>query len=143
MVFMGVGCATVGEKCRATILCALGDSTTGIKRCTPNEFLSEPLICLNLGTFISANDKINTKNAMSSVAMSANVAIQAGAPALHSSHSSHAGHSGSEDLAAGSSAAGASCSGAACSGAGVFASSVLSCACRSCSWGSVAMSVFG
>ena len=45
-------------------------------------------ICLNLGTLNSAKERINTKNAISSVAISANVAIQAGAPG-----GGHLGHS--------------------------------------------------
>ena len=67
---MGVGSVIAGEKLRAMMLVPFGDSTTGTIRCTPNEFFSEPLICLNFGTFISANDKINTKNAINKVAMS-------------------------------------------------------------------------
>ena len=47
-----------------------------------------PLICLNFGTLNSAKDKISTKNAINSVAISAKVAIHAGAPfGGHSSHS--------------------------------------------------------
>jgi len=91
---MGVGSVIAGEKLRAMMLVPFGDSTTGTIRCTPNEFFSEPLICLNFGTFISANDKINTKNAINKVAMSAKVAIQAGAPTGgQSGQSSHFGQS--------------------------------------------------
>ena len=89
----GVGWATEGVKCCAIRLWALGGSTVGMMRWIPKEFFSEPLICLNLGTFISANDSSSTKKAMSSVARSAKVASQAGAPGLHGGHSSHLGQS--------------------------------------------------
>ncbi len=123
---MGVGSVMAGEKFRAMMLVPFGDSTTGTIRCTPNEFFNEPLICLNLGTFISANDKINTKNAISKVAMSANVAIQAGAPTGgQSGQSSHFGQSSSPPAATTTSgvgsSTGATVSGFA-SGSGVFAS---------------------
>ena len=49
-----------------------------------------PEICLNFGTLNSANERIRTKNAISSVAISAKVAIQAGAPC-----GGHFGHSSS------------------------------------------------
>ena len=65
-----------------------GCSTTGTILCTPKAFLSEPEICLNFGTLNSANDKIRTKKAIRRVAMSAKVAIQAGAPV-----GGHFGHS--------------------------------------------------
>ena len=42
----------------------------------------------NLGSSVSENDKIRTKNAIKSVAISAKVAIQPGAPGLHSGQSS-------------------------------------------------------
>ena len=45
-------------------------------------------ICLNFGTLNSAKDRIKTKNAIKSVAMSAKVAIHAGAPT-----GGHLGHS--------------------------------------------------
>ena len=59
----------------------VGGSTTGTTRCTPMLSFIEPLTSLNLGTFICAKDSNSTKNAMSKVAISAKVAIQAGAPA--------------------------------------------------------------
>ena len=43
-----------------------------------------PLTCLNFGTFISVKESISTKNASSSVTMSANVVVQGGAPDGHS-----------------------------------------------------------
>ena len=48
----------------------------------------EPLTSLNFGTFICAKERIKTKKAINRVAMSANVAIQAGAPPLHGGQSS-------------------------------------------------------
>ena len=53
-----------------------------------NAFFKDPDICLNLGTLNSAKDKIKTKKAIRSVAISAKVAIHAGAPG-----GGHLGHS--------------------------------------------------
>ena len=89
----------LNSSCRSVVPC--GCSTTGTTFCTPKAFWSEPEICLNFGTLNSANDRISTKNAMSSVAMSANVAIQAGAPTGgHFGHSSGAASSTSSTSAA-------------------------------------------
>ena len=79
-----------GLKFKDRIVVPFGGSTTGVIRWTPNAFFNEPEICLNLGTLNSANERIRTKNAMRSVAMSANVAIHAGAPT-----GGHLGHSSS------------------------------------------------
>ena len=77
-----------------------GCSTIGIIRCTPKAFFNEPEICLNFGTLNSAKDRIRTKKAISSVAMSAKVAIQAGAPTGgHFGHSSSSCSSTSSSMA--------------------------------------------
>ena len=83
----GVG---LGLKFNEMTVVPFGCSTTGTTFCTPNASRSEPEICLNLGTLNSANDRIKTKKAIKSVAMSAKVAIHAGAPT-----GGHLGHSGS------------------------------------------------
>ena len=83
----GVG---FGLKFNEITVVPFGCSTTGTTFCTPNASRSEPEICLNLGTLNSANDRMRTKNAIKSVAMSANVAIHAGAPT-----GGHLGQSGS------------------------------------------------
>ena len=67
-----------------------GCSTIGTIFCTPNAFFNEPEICLNFGTLNSANERINTKKAINKVAISAKVAIHAGAPT-----GGHLGHSSS------------------------------------------------
>ena len=54
----------------------------------PKAFWIDPLICSNFRISVSENDRMSTKNAISSVAMSAKVAIQAGAPLLQGGHSS-------------------------------------------------------
>ena len=77
-----------GLNSSAITVVPLGCSTTGTTFCTPKASFKEPEICLNFGTLNSANDKINTKKAIKSVAISANVAIQAGAPV-----GGHLGHS--------------------------------------------------
>ena len=79
-----------GLKFRERIVVPFGCSTVGITRWTPKAFFKEPEICLNLGTLNSAKDNIKTKKAIKRVAMSANVAIQAGAPT-----GGHFGHSSS------------------------------------------------
>ena len=56
--------------------------------CIPNAWAILPATCSNLTTLISENDKINTKNAINKVAMSAKVAIHKGAPFLQTGHSS-------------------------------------------------------
>ena len=81
----GVG---LGLKLRDNIVVPFGGSTTGITLCIPKAFFMLPLICLNFGTLNSANERIKTKKAINSVAISAKVAIQAGAPlGGHSGHS--------------------------------------------------------
>ena len=83
----GVG---LGLKFNEITVVPLGCSTTGTTFCTPNASRSEPEICLNLGTLNSAKERIRTKNAISNVAISAKVAIHAGAP-----FGGHLGQSGS------------------------------------------------
>ena len=80
ITFISVGSTLAVLYCLAIILFALGGSTTGTSRCTPNAFFIDPLTSLYLGTFISAKDSNNTKKAINSVAISAKVAIHAGAP---------------------------------------------------------------
>ena len=72
--------ATAGVKFSTMMLRAMGIVTFGTIFSIPNACLSEPATCLNFGTSVSAKLNSNTKNAMSRVAMSAKVAIQAGAP---------------------------------------------------------------
>ena len=89
-----------GLKFRDRIVVPFGCSTIGMIRCTPKAFFSEPEICLNFGTLNSANDRIRTKKAISNVAISANVAIQAGAPTGgHFGHSSSSCSSTSSSIA--------------------------------------------
>ena len=71
----------------AIILSAVGGSTTGTCRCTPMLSFMDPLTSLNFGTFICAKERIKTKKAINNVAMSAKVAIQAGAPPLQGGQS--------------------------------------------------------
>ena len=102
------------------ILSAVGGSTTGTTRCTPMLSFIEPLTSLNLGTFICAKDSSSTKNAMSKVAISAKVAIQAGAPPpAHFGHStggsSSGGSGGGPRSTSSSGASGAAASGSAAS----------------------------
>ena len=81
----GVG---LGLKLNERTVVPLGCSTTGTTLCIPNAFFKLPLICLNFGTLNSAKERIKTKNAIKRVAISAKVAIHAGAPlGGHSSHS--------------------------------------------------------
>ena len=105
------------------MLSAVGGSTTGTTRCTPMLSFIEPLTSLNFGTFICAKDNSSTKNAIRSVAMSAKVAIQAGAPPPahlgHSTGGSSSGGSGGGPSSTSSSGA----SGAAASGSGVSVAS--------------------
>ena len=72
--------ATAGVKFSTTILRAIGIVTLGTIFSIPNACFSEPATCLNLGTSVSAKLNSKTKNAINSVAISAKVAIQAGAP---------------------------------------------------------------
>ena len=72
----------------AMIVLPTGASVLGLLRWTPNASLMVPSIIFVMdGSSISVNDRISTKNAISKVAMSANVAIQAGAPASQAGHS--------------------------------------------------------
>ena len=72
----------------AMMFCAIGGSTLGTSLWTPNELDMEPETSLKIeGSSISVKDRIKTKKAISKVAMSANVAIQAGAIEGHGSHS--------------------------------------------------------
>ena len=80
----------MGLKFSEITVVPFGCSTTGTTFCTPNASRSEPEICLNFGTLNSANDRIKTKKAINNVAISANVAIHAGAPG-----GGHFGQSGS------------------------------------------------
>ena len=60
----------------------------GTSRCKPKALDIEPDMSLLIeGESISVKDKISTKNAIKSVAISAKVAIQAGAPASQAGHS--------------------------------------------------------
>jgi len=77
-----------GLKFKDNTVVPFGCSTIGTTFCTPKAFRSEPEICLNFGTLNSANDRISTKKAINSVAISAKVAIHAGAPT-----GGHFGHS--------------------------------------------------
>ena len=70
------------------MLSAVGGSTTGTCLCTPIVSFMDPLTSLNFGTFICANERIKTKKAINNVAISAKVAIQAGAPPLQGGQSS-------------------------------------------------------
>ena len=90
-----------GLKFSDRIVVPLGCSTIGTTRCTPKAFFSDPEICLNFGTLNSANDRIRTKNAIRSVAMSAKVAIQAGAPT--GGHFLHSGQPSSNSATSSSS----------------------------------------
>ena len=83
-----VGCATAGVNSCLTRLRAVGIEITGTTLFTPKAAFIEPAICLYLGTFISANDSSSTKNAINNVAISAKVAIQAGAPLLQGGQAS-------------------------------------------------------
>ena len=92
-----------GLKFSDRIVVPLGCSTIGTTRCTPKAFFREPEICLNFGTLNSANDRIRTKKAIRSVAMSAKVAIHGGAPT-----GGHLGHSSSGSSTSSSSSSTAS-----------------------------------
>ncbi|CAI8199329.1 MAG: Uncharacterised protein [SAR116 cluster bacterium] len=89
-----------GLKFSDSTVVPFGCSTIGTTRCTPNAFFREPEICLNFGTLNSANDRMRTKKAISSVAISAKVAIHAGAPT-----GGHFGHSSSSCSSTSASAA--------------------------------------
>ena len=72
--------ATAGVKFSTMTLRAIGIVTLGTIFSIPKACFNEPATCLNLGTSVSAKLSNNTKKAISKVAMSAKVAIQAGAP---------------------------------------------------------------
>ena len=79
---MTVDAATAGVNSSLTRLRAVGIEIIGTTLFTPKAAFIEPAICLYLGTFISAKDSRSTKKAISNVAISAKVAIHAGAPPL-------------------------------------------------------------
>ena len=85
--------ATAGVKFSTMTLRAIGIVTFGTIFSIPKACLSDPATCLNLGTSVSAKLSNRTKKAISKVAMSANVAIQAGAPPLQGGHSVSGGFS--------------------------------------------------
>ena len=121
IVLSAVGSTLACMNWSSIILSAVGGSTTGTTRCTPMLSFIEPLTSLNLGTFICAKDSSSTKNAMSKVAISAKVAIHAGAPPPphfgHSTGGSSSGGSGGGPRSTSSSgASGAAASGSTASG---------------------------
>src|SRR6056297_2531912 len=71
----------------------LGCWNTGCSRWMPKELRSDPATILNFGWLNSAKDRISTKNAINRVAISAKVAIHAGAPG--GGHFGQSGSSGS------------------------------------------------
>ena len=85
---MTVGAASDSVKVLTMRVSAMGIETLATTRLIPNASFNDPATCSNLGTLTLEKDKISTKNAMSRVAISANVAIHAGAPVSHFGHSS-------------------------------------------------------
>ena len=71
----------------AMMFVPIGGSTLGTSLCTPKAFDIDPETSLNIeGSSISTKERISTKNAIKRVAISAKVAIHAGAIAGHSGH---------------------------------------------------------
>ena len=83
---MTVAAASDSVKALTIMVSAIGIETLATTRLMPKASFSDPATCSNLGTLTLENDKISTKNAISSVAISANVAIHAGAPLSHLGH---------------------------------------------------------
>ena len=133
MLSITVGAATAGVNSSLTRLRAVGIEIIGTTLFTPKAAFIEPAICLYLGTFISAKDSSSTKKAISSVAISAKVAIHAGAPPLGQAGQGGGGEGpaffGSSGSASGSSSGSNSGSSSASTGSSVSSSAMSQLSC--------------